>query len=94
MFSYCRLLRLDISSFNTEQVTNMTHMFYMDNFLQTIDISNFKTNNVIDFSFMFCGCDNLYGLDGTKFNVEKAKYLNLSDYSGENGKLYNMLFSN
>ena len=47
MFSYCKSLSsIDISNFNTQNVTNMEYMFYECNSLSSIDLSNFNTKNI------------------------------------------------
>ena len=51
-----KLLKLDLSNFNTENVTNMSTMFAFCSKLNNLDIKNFNTNTVIDMSFMFAGC--------------------------------------
>ena len=45
MFSRCSSLKeLNLSSFNTNNVTNMRHMFSECSSLTEINLSNFKTN--------------------------------------------------
>ena len=42
MFKYCKsLTNLDLSSFNTTNVTNMSHMFYRCESLTNLDLSSF-----------------------------------------------------
>ena len=49
MFSYCKnLSELNLSSFNTNNVTNMSYMFYYCENLSELNLSSFNTNNVID----------------------------------------------
>ena len=49
MFSECEYLtNIDLSNFNTQNVTNMCYMFYECNSLTNIDLSNFNTQKVID----------------------------------------------
>ena len=44
MFSNCRNLQsIDLSSFNTQNVTNMSYMFHNCKNLQSIDLSSFNT---------------------------------------------------
>ena len=60
MFAKCiYLINLDLSNFNTENVTNMNGMFYGCENLKNIDLSNFNTENVIDMGSLFDGCKNL-----------------------------------
>ena len=60
MFSYCySLSSLDLSNFNTQNVTNMEYMFFHCNSLSSINLSNFNTKNVIDMRYMFSRCNFL-----------------------------------
>ena len=54
MFCGCYSLKsIDLSSFNTNNVTNMVSMFFNCKSLKSIDLSSFNTNNVTDMSYMF-----------------------------------------
>jgi surface protein len=44
---------------NTENITNMSGMFYYCNKLTTLDLTSFNTKNVADMSYMFCGSNHL-----------------------------------
>ena len=56
MFSGCSsLISLDLSNFNTINVTNMKGMFNECSSLISLDLSNFNTINVIDMFIMFHG---------------------------------------
>jgi surface protein len=60
MFYYCKSLKsIDLSSFNTNNVTNMRYMFHNCSSLKSIDLSSFNTNNATDMSFMFYYCSSL-----------------------------------
>ena len=60
MFLGCSSLEsIDLSSFNTNNVTNMSCMFCKCSSLKSIDLSSFNTNNVTNMSFMFFGCSSL-----------------------------------
>ena len=50
------LTNIDLSNFNTQNVTNMSHMFYQNYALTNIDFANFNTQNVTDMSYMFSKC--------------------------------------
>ena len=53
MFSYCKnLTDIDLSNFNTQNVTNMSHMFIGCASLKNINLSNFNTQNVTNMSCM------------------------------------------
>ena len=54
MFYECNSLpRIDLSNFNTQNITNMSYMFYNCNSLKTIDLSNFNAQNVTNMSSVF-----------------------------------------
>ena len=56
MFSNCSsLTSLNLSNFNTNNVTNMSGMFYNCSSLTSLNLSNFNTNNVTNMSYMFNG---------------------------------------
>ena len=56
MFSECNsLTNIDLSNFNTQNVTDMYCMFDGCNSLTNIDLSNFNTQKVTNMSFMFYG---------------------------------------
>ena len=47
MFSGCSSLKeLNLSNFNTNNVTNMRYMFYKCSSLKELNLSKFNTNNV------------------------------------------------
>ena len=54
MFNGCNsLTNIDLSNFNTQNVTNMYSMFCGCNSLTTIDLSNFNTQNLTNMAGMF-----------------------------------------
>ena len=60
MFKDCKsLTTLDLSNFNTENVTNMRSMFLNCGLLTSLDLSSFSTENVQFMMEMFNGCNNL-----------------------------------
>ena len=79
MFRGCKnLLSLDISSFNTANVTNMESMFEKCASLTSIDFSNFNTANVTNMDYMFDECISLTSLNLSNFhtaNVESMEYM-------------------
>ena len=63
MFSFCNSLStLDLSNFNTQNVTNMQYMFYNCTSLSSLDLSNFNTQNVTNMEYMFYVCESLTNL--------------------------------
>ena len=77
MFYECGNLNyLNLSNFNTKNVTNMSYMFYKCN---NLDLSSFNTDNATNMNGILYGCpDNIYELNKSKFkNVKKEKLTNL-----------------
>ena len=74
MFNNCnKLTSLDLSSFNTAEVTNMSNMFRLCYALTSLDLSNFNTAKVTNMSYMFKTCKALTSLDLTSFNTAKVE---------------------
>ena len=71
MFSYCSsLTELDLSKFNTQNVTDMSYMFYNCTNLTNIKFSdNFNTNTVKDMKCMFYYCTSLTNINLSNFNT-------------------------
>ena len=70
MFEKCSALNeLNLLSFNTSKVTNMSYMFCNCSSLKEIDLSSFNTNLVNDMSYMFCNCSFLKKLNLSSFNT-------------------------
>ena len=61
---------------NTENVTDMSKMFWGCGRLQKLDLSKFDTSNVIDMNNMFWGCGSLQNLDISQFDTSNAINMN------------------
>jgi surface protein len=73
MFANClNLLNLDVSKFNTSNVTDMGSMFSKCEKLESIDLSNWNTSKVTDMSTMFSNCKNLLSLDLSNWNTSNV----------------------
>ena len=73
MFYYCRSLKtLDLSGFDTSNVTDMDGMFACCESLTTLDVSGFDTSNVTDMSHMFSSCASLTTLDVSDFDTSNV----------------------
>ena len=60
MFYDCSsLININLSNFNTQNVTDMSGMFYNCSSLTNINLSNFNTQNVTNMSYMFRNCSSL-----------------------------------
>ena len=67
MFRECRNLKqLDVSRFNTANVTTMEEMFYCCESLTQLNVSNFNTANVVYMNGMFERCEKSYTVKCTK----------------------------
>ena len=70
MFRECSSLQsINLSSFNTTNVKDMSGMFSWCSSLQSIDLSSFNTTKVEDMKSMFWGCSSL-----KKENVKICSY--------------------
>ena len=73
MFYGCKnITNIDLSLFNTQNVTNMIGMFNGCCNLTNVDLSSFNTQNVTNMASMFNGCDNLINIDITTFNTQNV----------------------
>ena len=91
---YCiwlNIKELNLSNFNTNNVTNMRTMFNKCSSLKELNLSNFNTNHVIDMSYMFSDCSSLNELNIPNFNTNNATDMSdkLSDCSSLKLKLSN-----
>ena len=72
MFFYCKAEEIDVSEFNTTNVTNMYQMFSYCSSLTSLDLSSFNTSNVTNMQNMFYGCSSLTNLDLSSFNTSNV----------------------
>lgn len=78
MFYNCSALTsLDLSGFDTSNVTNVSQMFSGCTALASLDLSGFDTSSLTDISSMFFGCTALTSLDLSSFNTS-----NVTDMGG------------
>ena len=66
------LTNINLSNFDTKNVTNMRGMFYGCSSLTNIDLSNFDTKNVTDMGCMFDGCSSLTNIDLSNFDTKNV----------------------
>ena len=88
--------KLDLSDWDTSNVTNMASMFSNCYALTNLDVSGFNTSNVTDMSRMFYNCNSLTYLDVSKFDTSNvtdmsfmfescnSKSLDLSNFNTDN----------
>ena len=73
MFNNCTALAsLELSNFDTSNVTATWAMFQNCAALTSLDLSNFNTSNVTAMQSMFNGCSALTSLDLSNFNTSNA----------------------
>ena len=89
MFRGCSgLTSLDLSNWDTSNITNMESMFRACTELTSLDISNWDTSKVTDMSYMFRGCTSLTEV---KMGGDVSKVTNVSSmFNGitTNGTFY------
>ena len=66
------ILELDLSNFDTSNVTNMQSMFHGMSSLTSLNLSNFDTSKVTNMEGMFYGVSNLISLDLSNFDTSKV----------------------
>jgi len=78
MFYSCNLVKsLDLSNFDTKQVTSFSFFMAECTSLKEIKFSSkFDTSSATDLSAMFSRCISLASLDLSYFNTENVKYMN------------------
>lgn len=82
MFYNCSsLASLDLSGFDTSQVTNMNLIFYGCSSLAILDLSGFDTSRVTSMASMFKDCSSLASLDLSGFDTSKVTIM-VSLFSG------------
>lgn len=69
------ILDLDLSNFDTSQVTNMKEMFDGMRNLTTLDLSNFDTSQVTNMSWMFANMRSLTTLNLSNFDTSNVKLM-------------------
>ena len=84
MFYGKKLTSLDLSNFDTSNVTNMGNMFGRCS-VTSLDLSKWDTSNVTDMNNMFNSCD-VTSLDLSNFDTSNVT--DMSNMFGNNKKLY------
>ena len=67
-----KLESLDLSNFDTSNVTDMNQMFNGCKSLTSLDLSNFDTSKVTNMQWMFNSCQLLTSLDLSSFDTSKV----------------------
>ena len=71
------ILDMDLSNFDTSNVTNMGFMFLGMSNLTTLNLSNFDTSKVTNMARMFVGMSNLTSLNLSNFDTSKVTDMQL-----------------
>ena len=83
-------MSLDLSYFNTPNLSNMCCMFSGCNSLTTLDLSNFNTKNMLKIAHIYYNCNSLISYKLPKFEYHYLQPNNFDDnYPAE----YNALLS-
>ena len=73
MFYDCKkIIEIDFSKFNTENVIDMQRMFVGCSSLKSLDLTSFKTDKVTNMRTMFYECSSLTSINLSSFNVENV----------------------
>ena len=93
MFYGCKSLKsIDLSSFDTEQVTNMKRMFYDCSSLESLDLYNFNTDMVDNMEEMFKGCTFLKYVNISNFRTTDTTYMSNLFYGCTNLEYINLTY--
>ena len=79
--SYTKLYKLDLSDWDTSNVTNMKNIFARCSSLSYLNISGWDTSNVTSMSNMFLICEKLPSLDVSHFNTSNVKDMDYMFYN-------------
>ena len=66
---------LDVSHFDTSNVTDLSDCFYNCAYLSTLNLGNWNDKNVTDMSGMFYNCSSLTSLDVSGFDYVGKKHM-------------------
>lgn len=76
MFQRCNSLRsIDLSNFDSSNITSMSNMFEWNDSLETITFGNFNTSKVWTMLDMFHNCKSIKILDLTSFNTDNVEWM-------------------
>ena len=78
------ILDLDLSNFDTSQVTNMSSMFRGMSNLTTLNLSNFDTSQVTNMDSMLASVSNLTTIDLSSFDTSKVTDISAMFYDLSN----------
>ena len=67
-----KLKEINLSSFDTKNVVNMSGMFCGSQNLTNLNLSSFDTKNITNMYFIFGNCKNLTNLNLSSFNTKNV----------------------
>lgn len=76
------LRHVDLSMFDTSQVSDFQYMFWNCINLESVNLSSFDTSNARSFFYMFGGCKKLKELDISNFSSRSAIFTFCPPFSG------------
>ena len=79
-----KLTELDLRSFDTSSVTNMTYMFGNSEWLKKINFNGWNTKKVEQMTAMFYNCSNLIWLDLSNFDTSNVTNMGQMFYGCSN----------
>lgn len=72
LFRGCKVVQLDISSWDTRNVTNMFQIFFLCSKLTSLNVDGIDTSSVQDLSFAFSNCSALKQIDLSSWDTTKV----------------------
>ena len=77
MFHGCfNITEIDLSYFNSSELTNMYRMFFYCSSLTSINLNNFNTSIVTNMRSLFSLCSSLISLNLSNFDTSQVVYMN------------------
>ena len=87
MFAGChKMVSLNLSYFNTSQVTLMSFMFYKSKELISLDLSSFDTSLTTTIGYMFNSCNKLIYINLKNADIKASSLASeyIFDYTQDN----------
>ena len=76
LFAMCDYEVLDLSHFNSDDLTDLSHIFTGCMNLKVVFLNDLKTDKVTTMEHMFFSCENLTDIDCSSFNTENVTNVN------------------
>ena len=73
--------KLDLTSFDTGKVNNMSYMFYYCFVLEQVNVSSFNTSKVTSMQNMFYSCSKITSLDLSNFDTSQVNDMSYMFYN-------------